>query len=147
MDVEATAFVDVFLSMDLGRTDVDPDPDPDALVFVDEAVLTGRAAELEAVGVRAGVGWGRSIPTRGCRAGAAGCAGAGAGLRAGVGGGARTGARTGTRFTGGGGTTTGTARRAGASRRTPSCASTLSSAATINRRSSHCGHRHVFHRA
>jgi len=110
-----------------------------------EAMLTGRPVELEAVGVRAEIGWGRSItPNDGSGgatgpAGRRGSAGAGASLRGGRGvrTGGITGVATGARFAGTG-TGTGTARRAGGSRRAPSCASTLSSATANNRCSSHC---------
>ncbi|KAG6379893.1 hypothetical protein JVT61DRAFT_10457 [Boletus reticuloceps] len=113
-----------------------------------EAVLAGRTAELEAVGVRAGIARGYRVSALGARGrGATGRAGTG--LCAGTGAGAGAGARfAGMKMgLGAGAGTGGTSRRAPCARPTPSCASTLSSAATISRRSSHCGHGHVFHRA
>lgn len=169
-DVEAEApALAVCTSMDLDRTLEGPDPvadvDAEAPGFSKlrqverlrlvapraeaEVVCAGRTVQGKVVGVRAGVGWGVRTSTIGS------CTGAG--LRTGAGAGAGTGtagltAGAGTRFAGtatgtGGARCAGPSRRPPRSRPTPSCASTLASAAATNRRSSHCGHRHVFHRA
>ena len=76
MDVEATVFVGVLVDpAGAAKVPQNSHGSVPSLGRV-EAVLAGCPVELEAVGMRGRVGWGRSSSTAGGRSGATGCTGA-----------------------------------------------------------------------